>query len=217
MESMGVRKFFKKYKWDCFAVLLILLSFPLFFYKLGQSSLVSFDEAWYAGIAKNILIKGNPFTLEWNGTAFTDHPPLGFWLMAISFAAFGINEFSARFVQASLGLSTLIIVYFLGKELFNKTIGFISGIALASSPWFLFRARSGNLDAILTFFFILSLYLSVSSSRNKKYLTPLGLSLVFLFLTKSLIPFIILVPIWIIFWGKVKLTDLKQPLVLFLL
>lgn len=191
-------QFLKKNKIDFFLILLLFLTLPLFFYKLGQSSLVSFDEAWYGAIAKNILKTGDIINLSFNNSSYTDHPPSGFWLMAASIKIMGDSEFAVRFASAFLGFLSLIIIYFLGKELFSRVVGFCSALALSSSFWFLFRARSGNLDVPLTFFFLLTLFLAL-----KKSLLPWSVSLIFLFLTKTLVPFTIIPSLLIIFWGKI--------------
>src|SRR3990170_4463724 len=115
-----------KYKLDLLAVFLLLALAPLFFYKLGQSSLVSFDEAWYADISRNILKNTDPINLTWNGRTFTDHPPGGFLLTAVNYLVFGVSEFSARFSSAITGLLSLIFTYLLGRKLFNKVVGFAS-------------------------------------------------------------------------------------------
>ncbi len=207
----------KVYGIDVFAFFLVLLTLPLFLYKLGQSSLVSFDEAWYADIARNILKTKDPINLIWNGRVFIDHPPGGFLLTAASYLVFGITEFSTRFSSATLGFFTLICTYLLGKYLFKPIVGIISAIALAGSPWFLFRARSGNLDVPLTFFFVLTVYLALLASENRKYLVLFSLSLAFLFLIKTAVPFTLLPTIVFIFITakKVKLSELKRPFLLF--
>ena len=57
---MNYEKVSKVIKSDWFLMLLLFLLFsPLYLYKLGQSSLVSFDEAWYAQIARNVLKNGS--------------------------------------------------------------------------------------------------------------------------------------------------------------
>ncbi len=190
-------------KLDFIALFILSVTLPLFFYKLGQSSLVNWDEAWYADIARNILKSGNFLNLFWNGKAYFDHPPAGFWLIAITFKFFGINEFSARFPSAVAGISAVATLYFLGKELFNRAVGFASALALISSFWFLYRSRSGDLDAFLVLFFILSFFLAIKASKNQVFLFPFSISLAFLFLTKTLVPFTIIPALVIIFW-KVK-------------
>jgi 4-amino-4-deoxy-L-arabinose transferase-like glycosyltransferase len=199
---MSFKNFIGKFKLDIVLVFLLLCLSPLFFYKLGQSSLISWDEAWYAGIARNMLNSGDIFNLWWNGAPFFDHPPAGFWWMALSFKLFGISNLTAKLPSAVFGLGTLIAVYFLGRDLFGKWVGFASALALTSAPWFLYRARSGNLDIFLTFFFVLTILLAVKAVKNAKYFIPLGLSLAILFLTKTLVPVTVLPALVIVFIGK---------------
>lgn len=172
-------------------IFLLALSF-LFYYKLGQSSLISWDEAWYADIGRTLSEKGNLLKLTWNGKSFLDHPPFGFWVIALSFKIFGVSEFWARFPSATFAFLTLVFVYFLGKKLFNRQVGLLSSIALLSGHWFLYRARSANLDIFLTCLFVSSIYFFIKLQDDKRFLIPSILSLIFLFLTKTLIPFTIL-------------------------
>ena len=53
----------RKHK-ELIVVIFFLLFSPLFFYNLGGTSLVDFDEAWYAEIARNILVNHQPFLLS---------------------------------------------------------------------------------------------------------------------------------------------------------
>lgn len=220
----NIVNFFKKHRLDILCLGILSLTFPLFFYKLGQSSLVSWDEAWYAEIARNILKSGDIFNLTFNGKPYVDHPAMGFWLMAISFLLFGVSEFSTKLPSALAGLISIYLIFLFGKELFNRTVGLASGLALSSALWFVYRARSGNLDVFLTCFFILTLFLAIKAAQNKKYLIPLSFSLASLFLTKTLIPLTILPSLAIVFFQKgffknnrIKLTDLIYPLAFFLI
>ena len=97
---------------------------------------------------------------------------------------------------------TLLITFFTGRKLFNRWVGFASAVALTSAPWFLFRARSGNLDIFLTFFFVLTIYLAFKALEKGRYFIPLGISLGILFLTKTGIPFIIIPSLVAVFFGK---------------
>lgn len=206
------------WKKDFFIIPILLILSPLFFYKLGQSSLVSWDEAWYASIARNILLSGDIFNLTFNGKPYLDHPPAGFWFMAIFFKLFGINEFTARFPSAILGFLSIIMIYLLGKKLFNKVVGVSSAVALPSAFWFLYRARSGNLDIVLTFMFLLTIFLALKVNDNKKYLIPFSISLTCVFLAKTGAPLTIIPVLLIIFWKKWKYSfkDILIPLGIFL-
>lgn len=206
------------FKQDIFFLLFLLLTLPLFFYKLGQSSLVSWDEAWYADIARNILESGDLLHLNFNGNPYTDHPAFGFWLVAITFKIFGVNEYWARFPQAASGFLGIIFIYLLGRDMFGRVVGICASLALASSPWFIFRARSGNLDALLTTLFIIVFYFAFKARDNKSFLLPFFLSLSALFLTKTLVPFTVVPALLIIFWkSKLKASDFAFPLIVFIL
>lgn len=209
-------RYAKDHKKDLLALLLLTLLAPFFFYKLGQSSLVSWDEAWYAAIAREILQRKDFLVMHFNGQIFNDHPPFGFWMMALSFKIFGINNFAARAASAVFGILSLYATYFLGKELFSRMVGFVSALALSSATWFLYRSRSGDLDIFLTFFFVSSIYLAIKASKDKRFLLPFFVSLLFLFLTKTVVPFTIIPALFIVFWKRwPKLKDIKIPVFVF--
>lgn len=217
LASSCMKQIFKDYKLDSAVICLLSFTLPLFFYKLGQSSLVSWDEAWYAEIARNILKTGDFLNLVWNGNGYFDHPPVGFWMIALGEVLFGNSEFGVRFASAFIGFLTLVATYFLGKELFNRVVGLCSAIALSSSFWFLYRARSGNLDVFLTFFFVLTFLTALKAAKNKKYLVLFAISFALLILTKTGTPFTIIPALLVVFWNtKLKLKDFLKPLLVFL-
>ena len=196
---------------------LLFLTLPLFFYKLGQSSLVSWDEAWYAEISRNIIKTGDIFNLSWAGGSYYDHPAGGFWLTALAFKLFGVSEFSARFMSALSSFGSVLVLYFLGREMFGRSVGFAAALSLPSAYWFLYRARSGNLDNFLAFFFLLTLLMAFKAARDKRFLIPFSLSFSFLVLTKTLVPFVILPSLFIIFLGheRTRLRDMIIPFLVF--
>jgi len=215
-------QFLKKYLLNkkIFTSIFFLSLLPLFFYRLGEGSLFSFDEAWYADIARNLIESKNPFLLQWNGVPFLDHPPLGFWLMAISFRIFGVNEFSARFFSALFGWGAVMLTYLLGKKLFKTSVGLLAGLMLSTSVWFILRARTGNLDVILVFFFLLVFYCASQIKTNKLYLYGTMLSMALLWQVKAIVGITIL-PIVLFFIIKYKkyfkIKDLIFSIILLIL
>ncbi len=197
-------------------VFVLTISFPIFFFKLGQSSLVSFDEAWYAAIAKNIGRTGDPFNIYFNNNRFADHPPAGFWFQRLGQVVFGVNEFGSRASSAVFGLLTLGLVAILGAKVASPAVGIASSLALLSSPWFIYRARSGNLDIPLTFFFVLSFLLGSKAIKNPRWLIPFAGSLSLLFLTKTMVPFTILPALLVLFFrSKINLRQAIAALIVF--
>jgi 4-amino-4-deoxy-L-arabinose transferase-like glycosyltransferase len=136
-------------------LLLILLAFGgiLFFYNLGGWDLWNPDEPRYAQIAKEMLQGEGWIIPHLNSEVYLDKPPLFFWLIAFTAKAIGgMNEFAARFPSALFGLFTLLLLFFLGKRLFNEKVGFMAALILATTVEFLWLARRANIDATLTFF-----------------------------------------------------------------
>lgn len=198
-------------------IAILALAGVTFFYKLGQSSLISWDEAWYGEIAKNILKTGDFFRLTFNGSPFYDHPPVGFWMMTLSMKFLGTNEIGVRAASAISGIIAVFLTYLIGKKLFNKSVGLASSFALISSPWFTLRARSGNLDIFLTMFFGLSFVLTLQSRTHPKFLLPLSASLGLMFLTKSMVPLTFFPVLILMLWDtKIGLKNIIMMTTLFL-
>ncbi|MBI3443152.1 glycosyltransferase family 39 protein [Candidatus Woesebacteria bacterium] len=118
-------------------------------FRLGDTSLRPWDEAWYASIARNALRATNPLELTFNGKVFFDHPPLGFYAIATSFAILGVNELSARLPMVIFALLTIVVLWQIGRKLSDSRIGLMAGLILISSRWYLVRARTANLESLL--------------------------------------------------------------------
>lgn len=196
-----------------YILILVLLSIPIFFHNLSASSLSSWDEAWYAEISKQIINSGDFLVMRFGDKVFTDHPPAGFWIISIFQSIFGVNEFGSRVGSALFGILCILGIYLIGKKLFSKTAGFCAALAMLSAPWFVTRARSGNLDVFLVTFFVFTIYFALKANENKKYLPHLSIALALLFLTKTMVPFTVLPAVVLIFIGnkKIRLKDLIRP------
>ena len=98
-------------------LLLVFISGLSFFHRLDWATITSWDEGWYASIARGILRSGDFINMHWNEKLFYDPPPMGFWLMAITYKLIGINELTTRMPSAILGLFTVILVYKVGERI----------------------------------------------------------------------------------------------------
>lgn len=160
----------------------------LFFFRLGMPTLQAWDEAWYGAIAQEIVKSNNWLFLKWQGEPFLDHPPLGMWFMALSYTIFGVTEFSTRLPSVLAGIFTVLLVYLSALYIYKKkSIGVAAAIIMATSVWYLLRVRSGNLDALLTFFFIATYYTSIRSNYNSAWFPISMLFFGCLIMTKTLV------------------------------
>jgi 4-amino-4-deoxy-L-arabinose transferase-like glycosyltransferase len=136
-------------------LILILVAFggTLFFFNLGGWDLWNPDEPRYAQIAKEMLQGEGWIIPHLNSEVYLDKPPLFFWFIAFTAKAIGgMTEFAARFPSALFGLLTLLLLFSLGKRLFNEKAGFLAALILATTAEFLWLTRRANIDATLTFF-----------------------------------------------------------------
>jgi 4-amino-4-deoxy-L-arabinose transferase-like glycosyltransferase len=153
-----------------FVLILFLLVFSLSLYtfKLGDCPFFNPDEGIHAQVAKNMVVDGDWITPRFNGQNFYDKPILYYWLNALSFKLFGINEFAARFPAALLGALGVLVTFLLGKALYDRWTGFMGAVILSISFEYLFLSRLVVHDISLTFGILLSLFLFYYGSQQHK-------------------------------------------------
>jgi 4-amino-4-deoxy-L-arabinose transferase-like glycosyltransferase len=97
--------------------------------------------------------------------------PVYFLLTAVTAKIFGFSKFVVRFWPALSAFSTVILIYFLSKDIFNKKVGLLSIFILSTTFQFIHidGARVVAVDTMFLFFTILSIYLLFKQKRNTKF------------------------------------------------
>ncbi len=116
------------------------------------------DEPLYALIARGMLRSGNWLIPMVGGDFFQDKPPLLFWLQATFYWLTGSERVGFALPSLLSGLGTLALVYDLGRRLWNREAGLHAAWLLLFSVQFVLMSRRGQLDALLMFCTVLSLY-----------------------------------------------------------
>jgi len=159
-------------------ILTIILIVSAFLRLTNLSNLPSSytpDELAQGYTAYSILKTGKD---EWRSTnwlnlrSFGDYkPPLQTLLMIPSVKLFGLNTFAVRFPNAFLSIFTVLLTYLIATILFkNSTIGIVSAIFMAISPWSLPMSRIA-LEANLVIFIVsLATYLLLKSQQKNSLL-----------------------------------------------
>jgi 4-amino-4-deoxy-L-arabinose transferase-like glycosyltransferase len=132
-------------------LILLVLFGGAFFLFLGHAGLIEPDEGRYSEIPREMLEKGDFVTPTLNYVRYFEKPPLHYWLNALFFKLFGLNEFAARFSGTLAGLLTVLLVYHAGRKLFNRRVGLFSAFILGTSAGFLAQSRINLTDMTLTF------------------------------------------------------------------
>lgn len=182
--------------------LLVIAGFAVTFYlNLSNGVLWAADEQTYSQMAYYMVKSGDYLNLHAFGelAIWTGKPPLLMWLMALSYQAFGVTDFAARFFSPIFGALSLVFVYFLGKQLYNRTVGLLSVIILGTFSTFYLFATHAMTDVLLTCLILGSFYFFVLSQEKNStgWFAPLsGVFFGLAFLTKQtgalLIPVILI-------------------------
>jgi 4-amino-4-deoxy-L-arabinose transferase-like glycosyltransferase len=137
--------------------ILLVLSFFLYFYKLGVPSLFETDEVIYSQVAREIVRSGDWLTLHLFGHNWFIHPPFYMWLTALSSYVFGDNEFNTRLWCALFAVGLVYVTYLLGNKMFKDGVGILAGFIIATCLQYILQARIAIFDIPLVFFEMLSL------------------------------------------------------------
>ena len=148
--------------------LIAVVAGVIFFTNLGSAKLWDRDEPRNAGCAREMMQRGDLITPIFNDEIRDAKPVLQYWFIISAYQIFGINEFSARFWSAVLGVGSVLITYFIGQRLFSRQIGIFAGIVLATSFMFCVASRAATPDAYLIFFSTAALAIFVGATFPKK-------------------------------------------------
>ncbi len=168
--------------------------------------LIDPDEPRYAVTARDMVLNGNWIVPHFNGVPRINKPPLFYWVIAISYKIFGINEFGARLPSALAAIGTAMITYLWGKRIWGCKNGFWAGVVLIASPLFFLISRLCITDMLLTFFVSASFYLffieytETNKSNKRRLFLYFLLGMVFLVKGHVGIILFILVTIGFLLW-----------------
>lgn len=215
--------------------LVILSALFLRLYKIsGVPPGLSADEAAIGYNAYSILKTGKDeygerFPIYFK--SFGDYKLPGYiYTTSLSILIFGKNEFAVRFPSTLAGTLTILILFFLVKDLvlFNKKndkiaikIAFFSTFLLAISPWHLQFSRAGFEANLALFFYIFAVWLTVLHAKSKKTLHLVSAVVLFVFSVYTYHSYRLLAPLtlvgtWVILFPKRKsLPELGKHILIF--
>ncbi|HMZ46069.1 MAG TPA: glycosyltransferase family 39 protein [Chitinophagaceae bacterium] len=161
----------------------------LFIPFIGHVHLFDWDEINFAESAREMIATGNYFDVQINYSKFTEKPPLFFWMQVLSMKAFGINEFAARFPNAVCGILTLVLLFRIGKKIYNENLARIWVLTYLGTLVTFLYFKSGIIDPWFNLFIFLAIYhyyllITYENSKTKQAVL-VGLFLGLAVLTKG--------------------------------
>jgi 4-amino-4-deoxy-L-arabinose transferase-like glycosyltransferase len=182
-------------------LLLVLLSYPLFFHKLGDRDLWSPDEDEYVQVNREMVLDGHWIYPTANGEPYNIKPPLFNWLGS-AFAKLNgeVTEHTSRLPSAVAASAGLLILYFIGGKLFGRRVGFLSALIIGTTPLYIEFGRWIQINMISTVLLMATLglfYWGYSDERKRApaYLlmyVPVGLGTLNMGLVNVVMPVIVI-------------------------
>ena len=146
-----------------------LLGILFFVPFLGGGHLFDWDEINFAEAAREMIVTGDYFHVQIDYQLFWEKPPLFIWMQVAAMKIFGVNEFAARFPNAICGITTLLLLFTIGKKIHSRRFGWIWVLTYLGSILPHLYFRSGIIDPWFNLLIFSSLYfliLTFSKEEN---------------------------------------------------
>lgn len=187
---------------------LLLAALVLFTARMGDLSLPSLEDAFYAREAVEMERAGRVYTVTWNGLPTHQHPPLHLWLVSRAFAVLGERDFAARLPTVVLALGVLALTWRIGVLTVGPTAAVVGAACLLATPIFVDNARRLMMEVPLAFWVAATVWVYLEARARPVWHLALALPLGAAILTKSvlgLMPLLALV-------GALASPELRAPL-----
>ena len=139
-------------------LVLVFLTLAVYLGSAWNPALLDDADAGHAVVAREILERSDWVTFYMNGIRYLEKAPLLFWLTAISYHVFGLNEVATRLPLVLAVLGLVLVCYAFGRRLGGERTALYSGLVLASSFGLYLFTRILIADVLLAFFIAASLY-----------------------------------------------------------
>jgi Dolichyl-phosphate-mannose-protein mannosyltransferase len=147
--------------------ILLALCGVLYFPYLGRAPFFDKGEPREALAVQDIVQRGEWLAPLKRATDIPSKPPLFHWTAAVTSRLTGkLNESTIRFPSALYATLGVLVVYLLGRKLFNTEVALMSGAILATTLVYQGQALSARVDMTLCFFVTLNLALFYSLYRG---------------------------------------------------
>jgi 4-amino-4-deoxy-L-arabinose transferase-like glycosyltransferase len=201
--------------------ILVLLALALGIYvgTSGWPPLLDSSDAGHAEAAREMLVNHHWVILHIDGIRYLEKPPLHYWLVAASYAVFGVTTFATRFPLALAVTGLVLMVYAFGRRWFGERAGFYAGLVMCTSPGLFLFTRIMIPEAILALEFTAAFYLFLRAWQGT--LSPragywgAAVMIALAVLTRSLIGIVFPIAILFLFlWATGKLGEWRKlPLI----
>jgi 4-amino-4-deoxy-L-arabinose transferase-like glycosyltransferase len=155
--------------WPAAVLAVLAVGAYLRFHRLGEDGL---GNSFYAAAVRSMSQSLHNFffvALDQHGAYMVDKPPVGLWLQAASAKLLGYDGFALMLPQATAGVVTIALLFWIVRRLHGETAGLFAAATLAVLPASVLVARNNTMDSVLVFLVMASIVLvvrAVDTSRG---------------------------------------------------
>lgn len=136
--------------WHVYLAVLLVASAVYLGCIISPPSLMDDVDAVQAQIARNMLASGDWVTPHLDGVVYLEKSPLVYWLMATSYAVFGVHDWAARIPIALAAIALCWATSAFGIWAFGRRAGLYAGLCMATCVGLFLFTRILIPDVILT-------------------------------------------------------------------
>lgn len=170
-------------------ILVLALAIILRFVNLNQSFWL--DEAAQG------LMSQKSLSFLWFGRSADFHPPL-FSFLTHFWLKLGTSEVFLRLLPLSFGVVTVILIYFVGKQLLGEKAASLTALLVAISPYHIYYSQEMRMYSLLAFLATASMYFL----WQKNWLFYFFSTILLLYTHYSSFFIILTQAVWILFWQR---------------
>lgn len=130
----------------------------VYFCALFSPPLLDDADSTHAEAAREMYVTGDYVTLHVNGVRYLEKAPLPYWLVAISYHIFGVNEFATRLPMALSVMLLGLLALVWARRAFGERTGIYAGVFVYTAAGVFLFTRILIPDVLLSLLIASSLY-----------------------------------------------------------
>jgi 4-amino-4-deoxy-L-arabinose transferase-like glycosyltransferase len=180
------------------------------FVAVSTGTYTNWDAQLEYQAASSVVMHGFPYV---DNGLMINQPPLGFYMDAPVFHAFGLTYLNGVGIATAFGLGCVVLIYALGCVYYGKRTGLVAAALFGIVPWHVFMSRIFLIDNQSIFFSLLFLIIGVLAIRknSQKLLVAAGGFFAIALMTK-LFAVLMLIPLLLMIFLNKKELKFKLTL-----
>jgi 4-amino-4-deoxy-L-arabinose transferase-like glycosyltransferase len=146
---------------------LVIVFLAVYVGSMFSPGLLDDADSTHAEAAREMFVSGDYITLHINGVRYLEKPPLPYWLVAFSYRAFGVNEFSTRLPTVLSVMLLGVLAFSWGRRAFGERTAIYSALFVYTCAGVYLFTRVLIPDALLSLLIDAAVYFFLTALEPK--------------------------------------------------